>query len=96
MAKKPVFYSLLLATGSFIGGVTFGLLLTPKTGRQNRAWVYDQAGELSNWIERHQKTFDTKGRLKLNHIRRNVHDGLKQNIPDPYEATEHIVMSRQK
>lgn len=96
MAKKSVLHSFLLATGSFISGVTLGLLLTPQSGRQNRAWISNHAVELSDWVERQRKITDRKGRLKLRHIRKNVHDGLKQNIPDLYEATEHIDLSEQE
>lgn len=96
MAKKSILNSLLLATGSFIGGVTLGVLLTPKSGRQNRAWISGHADELTNWIERQRNRASRKGRLKLHHIRKNVQDGLKQNIPDLYEATERIDLSEQE
>lgn len=96
MIKKSIFNSLLLATGSFIGGVTLGVLLTPKSGRQNRAWLTGQADELTDWMERRRNRANRKGRVKLHHIRKNVHDGLKQNIPDLYEATERIDLTEQE
>lgn len=96
MTKKSILNSLLLATGSFIGGVTLGVLLTPNSGRKSRAWISEHAEELTNWIERQRISAGRKGRLKLHHIRKNVHDGLKQNIPDLYEATERIELSEQE
>lgn len=97
MANKSILSSLLLATGSFIGGVTLGALLTPRNGRQNRAWISEHAVELTKkWVERQCNRINRKGKLKIRHIRKNVHDGLKQNIPDLYEATDPIDLSDQE
>lgn len=95
MTEKSAIRSFLLATGSFIGGVTLGLLLTPTNGRQNRAWISKHATELSDWVEHQRKTIGQKGRSRLHNIRQHVHDGLQENIPDPYKATEHIDINNQ-
>lgn len=95
MSEKTAIRSLLLATGSFIGGVTLGLLLTPTNGRQNRAWISEHASRLPGWIDRQRKTVSQKGQSKLQEIRQHVHDGLQQNIPDPFKATEQIDMDNQ-
>lgn len=95
MAEKSALNSLLLATGSFLGGITLGFLLTPKNGRENRAWISEHAVELSNWVERQRSLASRKGRLKLHHIRRNMQSGLRQNVPNLYEATERIDLSEQ-
>lgn len=93
MSKRSSLPSLLWATGSFIGGVTLGILLTPKNGQETRSWVSAQASEFSRWIDNQQKWVRRKGERELKNIRQNVHEGLGRNIPDLYEATEHIDLS---
>ncbi|MCW9708560.1 YtxH domain-containing protein [Fodinibius salsisoli] len=93
MTKRSSLRSLLLATGSFIGGVTLGVLLTPRNGRETRHWVSSQASELSDWMSKHHRTARQKGETELHNIRQNVHKGLRRNIPDLYEATENIDLS---
>lgn len=90
MSKRSSLRSLLLATGSFIGGITLGVLLTPKNGRETRNWVSSQASDFSGWLGKHRKIARHKGESELKNIRQNVHEGLRRNIPDLYEATEHI------
>ncbi|SMO66452.1 hypothetical protein [Fodinibius sediminis] len=94
MKKKAILQSLLLATGSFVGGMTLGLLLTPTNGRQNRMWISEHAAELAEWAEDRRRNAEHKGQLKLRHIRRNVHEGLSHHIPDLYEATEDLDIKR--
>ena len=93
MSTKTGLHSLLVAAGSFVGGVAMGFLLTPKTGRQNRNLIYKHSSEAGEWLNRQRKTASQKGLTELQNIRKNVHDGLKQNIPDLYSATDHIDLS---
>ena len=93
MSSKSGLRSLLVAAGSFMGGVAMGLLLTPTTGRQNRNLIYKHTSEAGNWLNRQRKTASQKGRTELQNIRNNVHDGLQQNIPDLYSATDQIDLS---
>lgn len=96
MAEKSAVNSILLAAGSFIGGITVGFLLTPKNGSENRACISEHAVAFSDWMKRRRKIAQRKARIKLSHIRRDVHAELKQNIPDLYEATEHIDLGEQE
>jgi gas vesicle protein len=93
MYKESGLWSLLIATGSFIGGVTLGVLLTPKNGRETRSWVSDQASEVSGWVDQQRKDVHHKGQNELQRIRQNVHHGIQHNIPNLYEATERINLS---
>ncbi len=76
-----------------MGGVAMGLLLTPQTGRQNRNSIYKHTSKAGNWLNRQRKLAGQKGRNELNNIRKNVHSGLKKNIPDLYTATDQIDLS---
>jgi len=93
MRRKTNLGSILLATTSFLGGITAGLLLAPKKGSQNRAWVSDHATELGNWMNTQGKAARLKSDRKLEKFRKNIHKGIKQNVPDLYEATENINLS---
>lgn len=93
MGRKTNISSILLAATSFIGGVAAGLLLAPKKGSQNRAWVSDHATELANWVDAQHETARDKGSKELHRFRKNVQQGIRQNVPDLYEATENIDLS---
>lgn len=86
--------NILLATTSFIGGIAAGLLLAPKRGSQNRAWVSDHATELANWVDTHNKSVRIKSNKKLRKLRQNVQEGISQNIPNLFEATQNIDLSK--
>ena len=90
MSRKT---SLLLFTTSFLGGLAAGLLLSPKKGKQNRAWLSDNAIELSRWAKMQRRLAKRKSSQKLQNFRRNMHKGLRKNIPDLYEATDTISLS---
>lgn len=85
--------SFFLATTSFIGGVAVGFLLSPKSGDQNRAWLSDHTIELAKWIDNQRSTAQHKSSKELQRFRKNVQQGIRQNIPDLYEATEDIGLS---
>lgn len=86
--------NILLATTSFIGGIAAGLLLAPKKGAQNRAWVSDHATELANWVDTQHRSARHKSNKKLSKLRQNVQQGISQNIPNLFEATRKIDLSK--
>ena len=82
--------SIFLATTSFIGGIAVGLLLSPKSGNENRMWLSDQSTEMAHWLNNQSKSAKDKSARELQRFRKNVQQGIRQNIPDLYEATEDI------
>lgn len=90
MARKSGFINVLFAAASFAGGLTLGLLLAPKSGKENRRWVSDQANEMTGWMDEQGKQVLRKGSSHLKDLRKNVRSGIQQNVPDLYKATEHI------
>lgn len=93
MERKSNIRSIFLATTSFIGGVAVGLLLSPKSGDENRMWLSDHTTELANWIDDQRKSAKDKSNKELQRFRKNVQQGIRQNVPDLYEATENIDLS---
>jgi gas vesicle protein len=94
MVHKKECSSILLASASFIGGLTAGLLLAPEPGRRNRKWLRKRANSLSRWIDNQRQSIQHKGRKELRKVHTNVQQGIRQNVPDLYSATEHIGLSK--
>lgn len=88
--------NIIVVATSFIGGLATGLLLAPKKGSQNRAWVSDHATELADWADVQQQTAMRKSNSTLQSIRKNVQDKLRKNIPNLFEATEDIPISKSR
>lgn len=93
MEQKSNITSIVLATSSFISGIAVGFLFSPRSGSQNRSWLADNTTELKKWIEKHGKAASDKSRKELQEFRKNVQQGIHQNVPDLYEATEDIDLS---
>ena len=93
MSSKKTLGSILLLTTSFVGGMAAGLLLAPKSGARNRVWLSQKTNEMSDWLEGRRTLAKAKGEKKLRDIRSNVQQGIRHNVPDLYEATEHIDLS---
>lgn len=93
MGRKTNIGSILLATTSFLGGVAAGFLLAPRKGAQNRAWISKRADRLARWANSRSKKARYKSNKELEKLRQNVQQGIRQNVPDLYEATERIDLS---
>lgn len=93
MAHKKHIGSILVATTSFLGGLAAGFLLAPDSGPKNRAWLNEQASELSDWMDRQRKFASHQTDRRIKKLRKNMGRGVKQNFPNLYEATEHIALS---
>lgn len=91
MSRKTSF---LLFTTSFLGGLAAGLLLSPKKGEQNRAWLSENAVELTRWAKIQRRIAKRKSARELDKLRKNIHQGIRQNIPDLYEATDTIPLNK--
>ncbi len=69
--------TLLTGLAAFAGGVVAGLLLTPKSGRENRQWIEDKSHKILE-----------DGERKIGAVSKNIKKSVKENLPDLYEATE--------
>ncbi len=90
MAKRSNLTQLLLTAGSFAGGVALGMLLAPKAGKEYRKWINEQTTELADWADVQGKEVLKKGGAQLSEIRERVRHGIRDSIPDLYDATEEI------
>lgn len=69
--------TLLTGLVAFAGGVVAGVLLTPKSGRENRQWIEDKSHKILE-----------DGERKIDAVSKNIKRSVKENLPDLYEATE--------
>lgn len=82
MAASNKLEILLISVASFATGMAVGLLMAPKSGKENREWLQDQADQAVDWLdEKSQEAIHTTGRR----LRR-----VKETIPDLYSATEDL------
>ncbi|MFN1836213.1 YtxH domain-containing protein [Balneola sp. MJW-20] len=70
------------------GGVITALLLSPKSGRENREWIADQTEGTKLWLEEKGKNIREEGEKRIDRISRGVKKTLDENLPDLYKATE--------
>ncbi|WP_138432160.1 YtxH domain-containing protein [Fodinibius saliphilus] len=96
MAQKKTKNSFLVLTTSFVGGLAAGLLLAPKNGARNRAWLAERIGELSNWVDDQRKSVQHLGKQEVHKFHQHIQQGIHQNVPDLYHATAKIDLSDQK
>lgn len=69
--------TLLTGLAAFAGGVVAGLLLTPKSGKENRQWIENKSHKILE-----------DGEKRIGEVSNNIKRSVKENLPDLYEATE--------
>ncbi len=84
--------TLLATVAGFSAGIAFGLLLSPKSGRENRKWISQQTGDAKNWVEDKGSKLVKESEEKLSKISK----GVKKAIPDLYEATSSILFEEEE
>jgi gas vesicle protein len=90
MATNNTLKLIAFAAGAFLGGVVTGLLISPKSGPENRKWISDNTDDLSGWADRKGREIKTKTDKQVNHLKENVRKSVKKTVPDLYEATEDL------
>ena len=80
-----------VALTSFTTGVVVGLLIAPRSGKENRKWVGDHTTEAKHWMEEksHHLIEESEKRLEK------ISEGIKESIPDLYAATESVLLDEE-
>lgn len=78
MPSKTLPY-LIVAGGAFLGGLALGLLVSPNSGRENRAILRRKSNDVADLVANRTRK-----------IRNNVAREVKKAVPDLYEATSHL------
>ena len=82
MAASNKLEIILISMASFATGLAVGMLMAPKSGKESREWLQDQADQAVDWLDEkgHETIHNTSE--KLRHV--------KETIPDLYSATEDL------
>lgn len=78
MASKTASY-LVVAAGAFLGGLALGLLVSPQSGRENRALIRKKSSDVADYVSK-----------KSQKVRSDVSREVNKNFPDLYAATSNI------
>lgn len=90
MSKRSKLTQFILTAGSFAGGVALGMLLSPKSGKEYRKWINNQTSDIAGWVDEQGKDVLRKSSIQLSQASKKVRQGIKDSIPDLYDATEEI------
>jgi len=85
--------SLLIGTAAFAGGVIAGLLLTPKSGKENRQTINKYSQETKSWLQQQGKKIKSDGEKRIDRVSEGIRKTVKDAVPDLYEATEDLHFS---
>lgn len=90
MATNNTLKLIAFTAGAFLGGVLTGLLISPKSGPENRKWITNNTDELTGWADRKGRELKSKTDEQVSHLKENVKKSVKKSVPDLYEATEDL------
>lgn len=90
MAKRSLITRFIITATSFAGGMALGMLLSPRSGKENRRWIQRQTNDISGWMDHQRKGVIRKSEKQFSEVRKKVHQGIRKNVPDLYDATEEI------
>jgi gas vesicle protein len=92
-SENRVFEIAAVTVLSFAAGLAVGMLFSPKSGRENREWISDQASHVGEWVNETGKKSVRRAKEELSELREKVHKRIEHTIPDLYAATEDVVLS---
>lgn len=93
---KRVLGTLLLGATTFATGFIAGLLLTPKSGKENRKWVSDQSKDTKHWLEEQSHKLKEDSEKRIDRVSKGIKKTMKDAVPDLYEATEALHFSEEE
>ncbi len=75
---------------AFASGMITGLLLAPKSGKENRKWIQDHSKDAKDWIEDKGHHLLEESERRINEVSEEIKKTVKETVPDLYEATESL------
>jgi gas vesicle protein len=88
MTANNILKIIAFTAGAFLGGIVTGLLISPKSGRDNRRWITENTDELSGWADRKGREMKSRTDEQFSNLKSNVKKSIRKTMPDLYEATE--------
>ena len=90
MASNHSIQFLVVAAGSFLGGLALGLLISPGSGPDNIKVIKKKSAEAADWMDKKSLGARQEAEARITDIKKNVKDSVKRSIPDLYDATKDI------
>lgn len=87
---KRLLGTILVGTTAFASGIVTALLLTPKSGRENRRWISEHGKETKDWLEEKSHKLKVDGEKRIDRLSKGIKKTVKDSLPDLYEATEKL------
>lgn len=87
---KRLLGTILVGSTAFAGGIITALLLTPKSGRENRRWISEQGKETKDWLEEKSHKLREDSEKRIDRLSKGIKKTVKDSLPDLYEATEKL------
>lgn len=81
MASKNTLGILLAAAGVFASGIAIGLLVSPRSGRENREYLLKNAEDVGEWLTSQTKTARDKAGKAIDEVGQNFKK-VKETISD--------------
>jgi gas vesicle protein len=81
------------AAGAFLSGIALGILLAPKSGKENREYIKHNVHEAGDWVSVRSRLARQKAHNKVGNIKENVRKTVSDKFPDLYETTNNFSMS---
>lgn len=93
MDKNKGLVILTTVAGAFISGIALGLLLSPKSGRENREYLLKSADDMSDWVTVRSRLARQKANEKVGELRRTVNKTVNDSLPNLYDTIDELRMS---
>lgn len=93
---KNIIGTVLFGAATFAGGMIAGLLLTPKSGKENRKWISDQSKETKHWLDEQSHKLKEDSEKRIDRVSKGIKKTMKDAVPDLYEATESLRISEEE
>ncbi|MDR9415183.1 MAG: YtxH domain-containing protein [Gracilimonas sp.] len=93
---KRILGTFLIGGTAFAGGLIAGLLLTPKSGRENRELINDYGKETKHWLEQQSRKIKSDSEKQIDRVSNRIRTKVKNAVPDLYEATENLHFSEEE
>ncbi|MEX0609750.1 MAG: YtxH domain-containing protein [Balneolaceae bacterium] len=85
--------NLFITLTAFSGGLVTGLLLTPKSGQENRKWVSSHSKETKEWLEDKGHKIVEESEKRIDRVSKGIKKTVQDSLPDLYEATDDLTFS---
>lgn len=82
--------NIILVSGAFAAGVITGMLLSPKSGEDNRDWINQNAKKASDWVDRQSREAVNRSEKALQEYSDRLKKEFKDSVSEIQKASEKL------